>query len=42
MKVKVVGQSKDDDGNIISKYDIKPMINTMVYDGEVTDGSICE
>ena len=31
-KVKVVGQSKDDNGNIIVKYDSKPMLNTMIYD----------
>ena len=29
-KVKVVGQSKDNDGNITGKYDSNPIINTMV------------
>ena len=40
--MKVVGSSKDDDRNIIGKYDINPMLNTMVYDVEFTDGSICK
>ena len=31
-KVKVVGWSKGNDGNIIGKYDSNPMLNTMVYD----------
>ena len=41
-KVKVVGWSKDDDGNIIGKYDINPMLNTMVYDVKFPGGSIRE
>ena len=41
-KVKVVGQSKDDNGNIIGKYGSNPMINTMVYDVKFPDGSIRE
>ena len=41
-KVKVVGQSKDKNGNIIGKYCSNPMINTMVYDVEFPYGSIHE
>ena len=41
-KVKVVGRSKDDDGNIIVKYDSNPMLNTIVYDVKIPDGSIRE
>ena len=39
-KVKVVGWSKDDNGNIIGKYDSNPMLNTMVYDVYFPDISI--
>ena len=39
-KVKVVGWSKDDDGNIIGKYYSNTMLNTMVYDVKFPDGSI--
>ena len=39
-KLKVVGRSKGNDGNIIGKYDSNPMINTMVYDAEFPDASI--
>ena len=41
-KLKVVIQSKDDDGNIIGKYGSNLMLNTMVYDVEFPDGSIRE
>ena len=41
-KVKVVGRSKDDDVNIIDKYNRNPILNTIVYDVEFTDGSIWE
>ena len=41
-KVKVVGRSKDDDENIIDKYNSNIMLNTMVYDVEFTDITICE
>ena len=41
-KVKVVGRYKDDNGNIIGKYYSNPMINTMVYDVDFSDGSIRE
>ena len=39
-KVKVVGQSKEDNGNIIGTYDSNPMLNTMVYDAKFPDGTI--
>ena len=41
-KAKVVGRSKDDNGNIIGKYDRNPLLNTMVYDVKIPDGSIRE
>ena len=41
-RVKLVRLSKDEDGNIIGKYDNNPMLNTMVYDVELPDGNICE
>ena len=41
-KAKVVGRSKGEDGNIIGKYDSNPMLNTMVYDFKIPDGSIRE
>ena len=39
-KVKVFSQSKDDNGHIIGKYDINPVLNTMIYDFEFSDGFI--
>ena len=39
-KVKVFGQSKDDDGNIIGKYDSNSILNIMVYYVEFPDVSI--
>ena len=39
-KTKVFGRSKDDNGNIIGKYDTKLVLNTMVYDVEFLYGSI--
>ena len=41
-KVNIVGQSKYNNGNIIDKYDRNPMLNTMVYDVEFPDGTICK
>ena len=41
-KVKVGGQSKYYDRNIIGKYDSKPILNTTVYDVEFSDGYIRE
>ena len=40
--VKVVGWSKDDDGNIVGNYDYNPHLNTMLYDVEFPDGEIQE
>jgi hypothetical protein len=39
---KVVGRTKDEDGNIIGTYDHDPMLNSMVYDIEFPDGEIKE
>ena len=39
-KVKLFSRSKDEDVNIIGKYDTKPVLNTMVYGVEFPDGSI--
>ena len=39
---KVVGQSKDDDGNTVGNYDDNPHLNTMLYDVEFPDGEIRE
>ena len=39
-KVKVVDRSKEDNGNIISKYDSNAILNTMVYNVKFPDGSI--
>ena len=39
-KVKVVGRSKDNDGNIIGKYDSNPMLKIMVYNVKFPDGAI--
>ena len=39
-KTKVFGRSKEDNGNIIVKYDTNAVLNTMVYDVEFLYGSI--
>ena len=39
---KVVGRTKDENGNIIATYDHDPMLNSMVYDVEFPDGEIKE
>mmetsp|Transcript_29643 Transcript_29643/g.45323 ORF Transcript_29643/g.45323 Transcript_29643/m.45323 type:complete len:103 (-) Transcript_29643:8-316(-) len=39
---KVVGQYKDNDGNIVGNYDDNPHLNTMLYDVEFPDGEIRE
>ena len=39
-KVKVIGRYKDDNGNLIGKYDNNPMLNTIIYDFKFPDGSI--
>ena len=39
---KVVGCTKDEDGNIIGTYDYDPMLKSMVYDVEFPDREIKE
>ena len=39
---KVVGRSKDSDGNISGTYDDNPHLNTMTYDVEFPDGEVRE
>lgn len=39
---KVIGRSKDIDGNIIGTYDHNPILNTMIYDVEFPDGAVRE
>ena len=39
---KVIGRSKDADGNVIGTYDNNPLLNTMLYDVEFPDGEIRE
>ena len=39
---KVIGQSKDEDGNIVGTYDDNPYANTMVHDVEFPDGEVKE
>ena len=39
---KVVGRSKDGDGNVIGSYDPNPFLNTMIYDVQFPDGEIKE
>ena len=39
---KVIGQSKDINGVPIGSYDIKPFLNTTIYDVEFPDGKIRE
>lgn len=39
---RVVGRSKDQNGNVIGSYDSNPMLNTMLYDVEFPDGAIRE
>ena len=40
--VKVVGRSIDDNGNVVEKYDDNPMLNTLTYDVEFSDGEVQE
>ena len=40
--VKIVGRSKDWYGKMIVKYEVNPMLNTMVYNAEFIYGSIRE
>ena len=39
---KVIGRSKDDDGNVVGTYDTNPMLNSLVCDVEFPDGEIKE
>ena len=39
---KVIGRSKDADGNVTGVYDNNPFVNTMVYDVQFPDGQIKE
>ena len=39
---RVIGRSKNRDGNVIGSYNDNPLINTMVYDVEFPDGAIRE
>ena len=39
---RVIGQSKDSDGQIVGTYDKKSFNNTMVYDVEFPNGDIKE
>ena len=41
-QAKVIGRSKDEDGNIVGTYDNNPYANTMVYDVEFPDGEVKE
>ena len=39
---KVIGRSKDSDGEVIGTYDENPFLNTIIYDVEFPDGEIKE
>ena len=39
---KVIGRSKDINGEIVGVYDNNPMLNTMIYDVEFPDGDVRE
>ena len=39
---KVIRRSKNTDGDIVGKYHVNPMLNTLAYDVEFPDGSIRE
>ena len=41
-RAKVIGPFKDNDGNFFGSYDYNPVLNTMVYDVEFTDGAVRE
>ena len=41
-QAKVIGRSKDEDGNIVGTYDNNPYDNTMVYDVEFPDAEVKE
>jgi len=37
---KVLSRTRDEDGNLIGTYDDNPLLNTMLYDVEFTDGAV--
>ena len=37
---RVIGQSKDKNGNVIGSYDPNPILNTKIYDVLFPDGSL--
>ena len=39
---KVIGRSKDDNGNVVGKYDDNPLLNTMTYNVEFSDREMRE
>ena len=41
-RAKVIGRSTDADGNVIGQYDQNPVLNSMTYDVEFSDGAIRE
>ena len=40
MNAKVIGRSRDKNGNIVGTYDNNPMLNTVIYDVEFPDGAV--
>ncbi len=40
VNAKVLGRSRDTNGNIIGTYDNNPMLNTVIYDVEFPDGAV--
>ena len=41
-KAKVIGQTKDGNGDVAGSYDHNPFLNTLTYDVEFSDGEIKE
>ncbi len=41
-KAKVIGRSKNDDGSVVGTYSDNPLINSIVYDVEFSDGEVRE
>ena len=39
-KAKVIGRTKDDNGNVAGSYDPNPFLNALTYDVEFSDGEI--
>ena len=40
LPAKVIDRSKDADGNVVGTYDDNPMLNTLSYDVELSDGEV--